>query len=270
MNQLAISSLAWPQGRDSDAADVLNQTGCDVIDVAPCKHLNLETAKSKEIREFQHFWSDRGIWVRGFQGIFFGLEGLNIFSKSDHCALLHRIEQTLNLSTNPECAHIVFGAPKNRLPPVGQENVEGEALRFFERAGDLAAAYGSLIAIEHVPAEYGCQFLTTFRETIKFATKVGHPSVGIQLDIGNLELSGEDLGEALLLLDNALIRFEIHISDNGLRTFGVNAELHRKAASLLKNKVNGKYLTIEAIQNGELWTREALSGLIMAGKELYL
>lgn len=74
--------------------------------------------------------------------------------------------------------------------------------------GDAAASYGIRLGIEHFPG----RALPTVAGTLAFLDALNHPNVGLLLDIGHAQMSGEAFPAAIAAAGQRLVY--VHLDDN--------------------------------------------------------
>ena len=74
--------------------------------------------------------------------------------------------------------------------------------------GDCAAPYGIRLGIEHFPG----RALPSVAATLAFLDELDHPNVGLLLDIGHAQMSGEALPDAIAAAASRLCY--VHLDDN--------------------------------------------------------
>jgi hydroxypyruvate isomerase len=91
---------------------------------------------------------------------------------------------------------LIFGSPKNRsFDPkhMTHEVARTVAVKFFSDPAEYAHKHHTTLGLEPNPAIYGTNFLNTTLETADFVREVNRPGLRLNLDVGAVELGGENL-----------------------------------------------------------------------------
>ena len=81
---------------------------------------------------------------------------------------------------------------------------------------DAAAAAGTRITIEAVPAPYGTNFLNTLEEAEAFVVRVDHPAIALILDLGAMHMNGSFAAVPARLPGLAPQLNHVHVSEPDL------------------------------------------------------
>ncbi len=197
--KLSVSNIAWLPEEEPEALTMLAEEGVDGLEVAPSLAFGRFDVSSGRVEEYRRRVADHGLEVRALQSILFGYPGLQVFDPGSHEALLGHLSGVAAIGSRIGAQVLVFGSPANRRrgqlsPAEATERAGG----LFRHIGDRCAAEGISLAIEHNPAEYGCDFLNSLAEGATFVEVVGHDSIGLNVDTGGLVLSGGDYLQRLL------------------------------------------------------------------------
>ena len=233
--KIAISNIAWPIEADAAIADVLVELGVSGIEIAPTKMwpAPLE-ASDAAIDAYRRNWEAHGIAIIAAQALLFGHPELTLF---EDAATRERTFTYLSGIVRA-CARLgakwlVFGSPKNRRR--GSRDVKDvldEAIDFFGRLGEIAAAAGTCIVMEANPTEYGADFITNAAEAIALVKSVNHPGFRLHLDTACMTLAGDDSNEVIPTAAPLLSHF--HASEPQLAPVGDGPVDHRRFAAYLR------------------------------------
>lgn len=163
-----VSELAWTSDQDTLMKSFLNANGVG-LECVPTKH-------SWDLSSYSSIYS--------VQSILFG-KTIQIFSEQERfLVMLKSIVESL-ATRNTKV--IVFGSPKQRIY-LGEDTTA-----LFQSIGDLCAQHNMYFCIENNSAEYGCNWMTTYRDTIEFVKKINHPKIRMNLDTGSCFMEKEKI-----------------------------------------------------------------------------
>ncbi len=212
--KLAISSLAWKPGEDRAIAAVMRHFGLKGVELVPTKIWpDLSEAPDKALQQYRRFWNEEGFEIVSLQAILFGKEHLNIFESDetrkqcvDYFRHIFRVGQILGANV------LIFGAIKNRLRQEPDNDKETEiALKLFSQLGTLAKSHGLCLAIEPLPPQYGCNFITSSSEGLDLVKRVNTLGFGLHLDAAAMYLKKEEIVASLKEAKERIAHF--HISE---------------------------------------------------------
>lgn len=160
----------------------------------------------------------------------------------------------------------VFGAPAQRDPgEIGADEAWHRALGGMRRIAPAFAAVDSAIAFEAVPARYGCRFVTSTAEAVRFVSEAAAPGIGLLIDTGMMFVGQED---PAVLLDAAPLAVHMHISEPDMAPLGQGDFDHMAiAAALLKGGYEGP-ISIE-MQPVPAWDA-AITHAVAMVRDVYL
>lgn len=256
--RVAVSNIAWSEGRRDEAADLLARLGVRGIEVAPTKIWDDPLSASRdEVTAVLDYWRGREIEIVAMQSLLYGRDDLRVFGPPDVRRrtldyLLGMVELAGALGAGP----LVFGSPRQRkaggLPEDEREEI---AARFFGELGRAASREGVCLCIEPNPPEYGTDFVTSVREARALVDRVGSPGFGLHLDAGGMTLTGEDPRDAVT--DGRDPPRHVHVSEPYLAPVGAGGEAaagrHRELAEALGASGYGGWCSIEmrAVEEGD-------------------
>jgi hypothetical protein len=162
-----VSELAWWSSNDAVMKAYLTSKG-----------LGLESVPTKNSWDLSGYLS-----IYSAQSILYG-ETIQIFSEQER--FLSIMKSIVPALATKGTKVIVFGSPKQRL-------YSGEDTAFFQSVGDICARHNMYFCIENNSAEYGCTWMTTYKDTIEFVKKVNHPNIRMNLDTGSCFMENEEI-----------------------------------------------------------------------------
>jgi len=178
---IIISELGWPNKYDNVMYKFLNINNITNIEAVPSRNnWNLENYNN----------------IYSIQSLLYN-NNLNIFR--DQQLFLDVLHSLVEKAASKNTKVLIFGSPKNRIWN-GEEYMD-----LFRKIGDIVKEHDITFCIENNSKYYGCNWMTTFKDTYNFVKKLNHPNVKINLDIGNLFMENE-------ILDNIIdIRYIEHV-----------------------------------------------------------
>ena len=197
MITLAVSNIAWSYGNRLRAYAVLRDHGFTGLEIAPgllfAEEADPFLPSASGVRARFAELERAGLRLVSMQSLLFGVNEAELFGP---LAALERFAQGLTraiaLAGRIGIPNLVFGSPRQRVIPedMGRREAIERAQAVFRSLGDLAAANGTLLAMEPNPAEYGANFMTGFPETLEVVKAIDHPAVTLNFDLGALHMTG--------------------------------------------------------------------------------
>lgn len=198
----SVSNIAWDKNHEMMAYHLLASKSIKGLEIAPSLLFHESGSPlnpdDNEIKRIQHVLKFFDLKIVSMQSIFFGNDGIKLFdnlsSKTIFLNDFYKVfSYAIELANKLNIPNIVFGSPKQRIIPYGIEKLDAYefAADTFRKLGDLAKLNGTVISIEATPAIYGTNFLNSLEETINFVDSVSHPSIMINLDIGEQIVNGK-------------------------------------------------------------------------------
>ena len=196
MTTLAVSNIAWSYRNRLDAYAILRDHGFGGLEIAPGLLFAEEATPfapssagvSARLAELEK----AGLRLVSMQSLLFGVEGAEVFGPPASVDRLKAgLTQAILLAGRLGIPNLVFGSPRQRVVPPGW-NLDDQIERMravFHPLGDLAAANGTVIAMEPNPAEYGTNFMTDIPSTLDMVKAIAHPAVTLNFDLGALHMT---------------------------------------------------------------------------------
>lgn len=247
--QLAISNIAWSKRADDTIASSLIAAGGEALEVAPSRlWVDPAGVTQSEANAVKATWADRGLPIVSMQSVLYGEPAAALFkSEGGLRAILARLEAEIKLAGALGCGPIVFGSPLNRLKgPLDFHEAVRRAVPVFRQIGDLAANADCVLCIEPNAPDYGCDFVTRLSEASELVHAVGHPSVGLVVDTGNMEMVGDEIVD--LRTVHHSVR-HLHISRVRLRPVDEAAIFARRVVEMMLDVGFRGIATIEMRQS---------------------
>jgi sugar phosphate isomerase/epimerase len=242
---LAISNLAFPAEFRQKSLLKLREAGIEGIEVAFSRIKPWASLTPKDVKDYKAILSNNGLQTPSAQAIFFGLTNASLLGGSLE---FHRLEERMKLvaelSAIMDIRVAVFGAPAVRqtgnLTPAEALETGLQRLSILE---SIVRPFGITLAIEPVPKEYGGQFLCRWEEVEKVVRALNLEFLRLHLDIGCVELAGDDISTAIRNGHDILSHF--HAAEPELKDFSNPVLPHNRAGLCLREVGYNCWLTIE-------------------------
>ena len=233
--KISISNLAWRVDEDqSKIIELLDRHNIEFIELANRK------------QNFQQVL-ESGRSVCSMQSIF-DPEGFELFgSELDRSMLELKFFKALSDAENIRCGNIVYGCPKSRRMPEFDRSskrdlVMSEIVSIFR---EISSAKKSVtVAIEPVVERYGSQFLTNFRDAVKFVKKIDRPNIKVNLDLANVletDVSSDEVIRDLKYVSH------VHVSELSLGKIEYHEEISKIIKHIEENESDRLIVSIEAL-----------------------
>lgn len=245
MMRLAVSNIAWGAEHDDTVYRHMRWRGFAGLETAPTRLLRTKTPyAAREIGQaldiIDNLKTNYKLEPCSMQSILHGVAD-NIFQgEEQRLRLIGYLDKACAYGALTGFRNLVFGCPVNRNMSDPERDYP-ISVSFFRQLGRVAAAHGTIIAVEPVSPEYNTNFLNTVEQAIVFVREVDEPAIRINLDLGALITSGESLALVRPCLE--LVN-HIHISEPGLAPI-CRRHLHAELAGMLVNGKYGGWVSIE-------------------------
>ncbi len=268
--EVSISNIAWERNMDKKIKSILLEKNIKFIDIAPTKYFqDIIAVSDKDILKIRDYWKESGINIYGMQSLLFGTKNLNIFSSDiQQNSMLEYLEKILEIGNKLGTEKVVFGSPKNR----DKKNLNDEvaldiSIKFFRKLSCIAENFGQIICLEPNPEKYGCNFMTSTKETARIVNEVDRRSIKLQLDIGSILINNEDI--EIICKQFKDIISHIHISQPDLAPISIDKNSQLKIANFVKENFGNNIATIEMLTKDSIDPIYDISKSIDLVKELY-
>ena len=233
--KIAISNLAWRVDEDqSKVVELLDNHGIEFIELANRKrNFDQVLSSGKKVCSMQSIFASDGFELLG--------------SELDRSMIELKFFRALSDAENLGCRNIVYGCPKSRRMPdfdrsSKRDRVMSEVVRMFR---EISSAKKSItVAIEPVVERYGSQFLTNFRDAVKFVKKVDRPNIKVNLDLANVLETGVSASEVIRDLKHVS---HVHVSEMSLDKIKYHEEISRIIKHIAENESDRLIVSIEAL-----------------------
>ena len=233
--KIAISNLAWRVDEDqSKVLELLDKHGIEFIELANRKqNFDQVLSSGKKVCSMQSIFASDGFELLG--------------SELDRSMIELKFFKALSDAENLACRNIVYGCPKSRRMPdfdrsSERDRVMSEVVRMFR---EISSAKKSItVAIEPVVERYGSQFLTNFRDAVKFVKKVDRPNIKVNLDLANVLETGVSASEVIRDLKYVS---HVHVSEMSLDKIKYHEEISKIIKHIAENESDRLVVSIEAL-----------------------
>lgn len=245
--RLAISNLSWKEDESQlKISQILQEFNVTDLELALWKENYADLLKGRN--------------VASVQSILYG-DDYNLFESDLHReVLILRLMGAISRAENVNCEHLVFGCPKNRQMKKSKRSSDealqiSNAVKFFREIADYRKHV--TIAIEPISERYDCNFLTDFRQAVKFVKRVDRPNIKINLDLANISDSNVTFEEV-----KRDIKFvsHIHVSETDLSEIK-RSEFLRKLVELVESDEDLNERLVFSIEAKDLTISEIVRSL---------
>lgn len=192
--RFACSSIAFAPGESAVPFDLLAREGIEGIELAPTTIWpGWHGATPAAARDLARRLRDRGFVIPAMQAVTFDCDAGELFGPPARVARLEQhLAHVAQLAGALGAGVVVFGAPRvRRRGDLSPAAAIDRALPVLRRLACVFAGEGAVLALEPVPATYGCDFLNTTGEAIALAELAGADGLAVNLDAAALWLAGE-------------------------------------------------------------------------------
>jgi sugar phosphate isomerase/epimerase len=248
MLKLALSNLAWPD-HSLDVLRYVSDLGVQGIEVAPTRLAPWGSLTLSIVSQYRIDLENVGLCIPSFQAILFGKSELQLLgSELSFSSLCRHIDFISRLARVAGASILVFGAPKNRLLLDNSLPAANDLAVFrLKILADIAFQNNVSIGLEAVPKKYGCEFITSYIESLDIVHKVAHPGLVFHLDSGCTYLNNDDLGSAICNAGDAIRHF--HVSEPHLCNLNKPSFYHSVASNALRHANYSHWICIEMVSD---------------------
>lgn len=238
--KLAVSNIAWRPEDASSAYALLENRGVRGLEIAPGllfpeEHDPFAPSPQAVLTKLQQT-ADAGLQLVSMQSLLFGVSDALLFGDAGQRSRFEAgLVRAIELAARLGIGKLVVGSPMNRTIPLGMERDQALeiAVDAFARLAEVAQKNACRLAMEANPPPYGTNFLNTFEDVTDFATRVNHPALGVNLDIGALYMTGEFEKVSALVEENAALLVHVHISEPNLAPLSTDPYRLRRCLTAL-------------------------------------
>lgn len=239
--KLSISNIAWSKEQDLQVYERMKIYGFTGLEIAPTRifpegpYENLERA-SKWVKKL---WETYGFCVPSMQSIWFGRQEKLFGREEEREFLLAYTKKAIDFAESISCGNLVFGCPRNRSLPQGEN--PGKGRDFFRELGEYAYARKTVIGMEANPPIYHTNYINDTAGALELLKEVSSPGFRLNLDVGTMIQNQEKLS---VLEGQVPLISHVHISEPGLKPIEKRS-LHGELADLLRSHHYQGFVSIE-------------------------
>lgn len=241
--KLSISNIGWAAEHDRPVYEMMKRYGFSGLEIAPTRILpETPYARVEELREwYAGIRKEYGFAISSMQSIWYGRQEKLFGSDEERRILTEYTKQAIDFAAAVSCPNLVFGCPRNRQLPKGEDGEK--AVAFFREIGEYAARKGTAVAMEANPPLYHTNYINDTPAALALVRQVDSKGFLVNLDVGTMIQNQEQVS---LLQGAAQYVNHVHISEPGLKNIRQsNVQLHRELISFLKNEQYDGYISIE-------------------------
>jgi hypothetical protein len=188
--KLAISNLAWEKKDNGNLIKYLQTQGINFLEYTPYKLFLFH----KTYHEIIKFYKKKNINLYSMQSLFFNEKNYYIFGNNfERKLFFNKLKHKINLASRLGTKIIVFGSPITRktfgLTKRQQYNI---AYNLFKKIATLCKKKKIVFCFEANPKIYGCEFINTTKEALKFVKIINNEYFKINLDLGTIIYNKEN------------------------------------------------------------------------------
>jgi sugar phosphate isomerase/epimerase len=247
-SKIALSNIAWDESKDSAVVRVMKDKGFNNLEVSPFR----STSDVKKVAKYLRSLKAEEFNIVAFQSLMYRQPIESIFAGAEaRKKISNYLFEVLDIAASSDVKTVIFGSPKNKLRGlVDIKEADIIARDFFANMAEAAEYKGITFCIEPTPDQYGADYITSTASAVELVRSVGHKSLKINLDLGAVILSGEDI--QTIIRDNYEYIGHVHISEPFLKPIDMNPDFHRMVAQALKECKYSGYISIEMLSNQDL------------------
>ena len=190
----SISNIAWSKEYDNEMYAFLKQQGIDGLDIAPTRIFDKPYDNLELAHEYAWMLKNKyGLTVSSMQSIWYGVKESIFGTDEDRAYLLDYTKKAILFAESMGIRNLVFGCPRNRNMPQGDEKQFMEiAAGFFKELGDFAYQHNTVLAMEPNPVIYNTNFLNYTKDACEFVKSVDSPGFKVNIDMGTMIYNKEN------------------------------------------------------------------------------
>ncbi|MBP0979939.1 MAG: sugar phosphate isomerase/epimerase [Oscillospiraceae bacterium] len=190
----SISNIAWSKEYDNEMYAFLKQQGIDGLEIAPTRIFDKPYDNLELAHEYAWMLKNKyGLTVSSMQSIWYGVKESIFGTDEDRAYLLDYTKKAILFAESMGIRNLVFGCPRNRNMPEGDEKQFMEiAKAFFKELGDFAWEHNTVLAMEPNPVIYNTNFLNYTKDACEFVKSVDSPGFKVNIDMGTMIYNKEN------------------------------------------------------------------------------
>jgi len=231
-----VSNLSW--NNDEKAKIILDKYNIKYIEIAPTKICPWDELTVQKLKDYEKMMDKKIISI---QSVLYNT-GLSVTKKEDCDKILEHFKKVIEICSEVNIPKIVFGSPKARL--VNNDEDKKIFIDNFKKINDICKENNVYVCLEHNSKKYGCNFMTTIKETIKVIKHLNCDYIKLHIDTGNIFMEEEDTED---IVDSLKYLESFHISDKNLGQ--IQNKKHAYVSDILEFINYNKYITLETIDD---------------------
>ena len=190
----SISNIAWSKEYDNEMYAFLKQQGIEGLEIAPTRIFDKPYDNLELAHEYAWMLKNKyGLTVSSMQSIWYGIKKSIFGTEEDRQFLIDYTKKAILFAESMGIKNLVFGCPRNRNMPQGDEKQYLEiAKAFFKELGDFALEHNTVLAMEPNPVIYNTNFLNYTKDACEFVKQVGSEGLKVNIDMGTMIYNKEN------------------------------------------------------------------------------
>ena len=260
----SISNIAWGKESDNEMYAFLKAQGIQGIEIASTRIFDKPYDNLELAHEYAWMLKNKyGLTVSSMQSIWYGVKESIFGTDEERAYLLDYTKKAILFAESMGIKNLVFGCPRNRNMPQGdQEKYMEIAKDFFRQLGDFALEHSTVLAMEPNPVIYNTNFLNFTKDACEFVKAVDSPGLKVNIDMGTMIYNKEN---PHLVKTYKNVVNHIHISAPQLAVIQQCTEYKTLKKVLSKIEYDG-YLSVEMANPGDI---ETVKKAVMFLKEAF-
>jgi len=248
--KLAVSNVAWYNGRINEFAPFIAGLGCSGIELAlsmvwpdPLK------SSKKERADLRNLLIENDLVLTGFQALLYSRPDLVLFGdEKKRNEMLFLLTGLMDICHDIGGEVLVFGSPRNRnAGSMPKEKSRSIALEFFRQLGKKAEERSVFFCIEPL-GRAETDFINTVHDAHSFIEELGNPE-GLGLHIDTKGIFDEHETDEPYLTNMFSIAKHIHISEPDLKPVGLGHCDHETLSRKIRMSRYNRFISIEMKRN---------------------
>lgn len=264
--KLSVSNLAWPAEESSWCLEQLVNHNIDGVELAPLKVFKAwDDITREQIEVVRDRYESRGLKVSSLQAITYGAKDVALYGE-DRLQInnfLRHMDCVASLLNKLGGDNAVFGSPGLRCKL--DYDIQG-LIDVFLEINDIFSRYDVNLALETVPAYYGCNLFNNLTDTSDFLNELNLSHVTFHFDSGCQYLS-KDFDNERRCIDFISNSKHLHISEVDLKDFALPSEFNLRASEIANEYYNGKWCVLEMSE--KYFTRQSFLDSLVNFKEYF-
>jgi len=243
--KLAVSNIAWDSGDMGRHLEILSETGCSGLELAPSKIWDEPVNISdNEYSKFKKNVSNYGLEIPSLHSLTYTRPDLHFFKGEQiREKLISYIKKLIEKAYILDCQFIVFGSASCRdTGGLDREYCKDILIDSFYELASYAEKYNVNILIEYLSKKF-TDCINTPSEAWNLVNCVNHPFFNMHVDLRTSIEIGEDIPYTWQRYHNKICH--CHVSDPDLKIPSEKYNEHYIAARSMKKTGYSKYISIE-------------------------